>query len=72
LTPQRGILADFAANELGWTQVLDRLVKAYNDYRDRAADAEGDEHLDLRGKMRGVHQALVVIEECRKALRSPQ
>ena len=65
----RDLLLDFATNELGWSQVLEKLVKAKHDYQARAAEADPDEHLDLRGRMRGMQHAITLIDECRKTLR---
>ena len=65
----RGILADFAANEIGWTQVLDKLNRAIRDATSRAAEADADEHLDKRGFKRGLEHAVTLIDECRKSLR---
>ena len=65
----QGILAEFAANEIGWTQVLDRLKSARDTYRLQAAMAEPNDHLDLRGQLRGMERAITLIDECRRSLR---
>jgi hypothetical protein len=69
MTTDRYGLVDFAANEVGWTQVLDKLRQAIADYRERAAEADPADHLDLRGRKRGMEHALTLIDECRKQLR---
>lgn len=67
------LLADFAANEIGWDAVLSRLTKAQTDYIRRAAEADTlDEHLDLRGRMRGIAQALTLIADARNEFRKTQ
>lgn len=65
------LLGEFAANEIGWDAVIAKLNHAVSDYQRRAADADThDEHLDQRGRMRGVMQALALIDQARREFRS--
>lgn len=65
------VLFEFAANEIGWENVIARLERAAADYRQRAADADShDEHLDQRGRMRGVMQSLALIDAARREFRA--
>jgi hypothetical protein len=64
------LLGDFAANEIGWAQVLSRLQRCQADYQRRAAVALGDEHAEYRGRMLGLEHVFVLLDECRKEFRA--
>jgi hypothetical protein len=62
-------LSDLVVRDEVWDEVQRRFAMAIQTLTERAADATGDAHLDLRGRRKAWQDALALIETIRKEMK---
>lgn len=63
------LLRDFAANEIGWGAVLERMHAAQQTFLREAALADAEKHLLAKGRLEGLEHALMLIDHTRQEIR---